>query len=342
MKKIALLVALVVMTIIASAQTKQYFWLDGKLMFGTQIASTDSLTYGEEDTDSIWLYLPRTVIRTVHDTVIQTVTVHDTITLTVAVHDTVTQIAHDTVYLACDAGALTGRFSVSANTTVQFSKGNLQYQASTDTWRFAENQYDTIGAANTNISQTYNGWIDLFGWGTGNNPTKTSTTNSDYSTFVDWGSNAISNGGNTAYLWRSLTEAEWVYLLTTRANAESLFGIGNINGVCGSILLPDSWVLPSGISFTSNRTSYEANSYTIEQWSVLEDAGAVFLPAAGIRCNNSYKHSENETEDAMLCIYWSSTADGAEYAYSFYIKSSLYNPHNSSYRLDGQSVRLVR
>ena len=49
---------------------------------------------------------------------------------------------------------------------VYFSQGNLQYQASTDTWRFAENQYDMIGEDNSNISSTYDGWIDLFGWGT--------------------------------------------------------------------------------------------------------------------------------------------------------------------------------
>ena len=49
---------------------------------------------------------------------------------------------------------------------VLFSKGNLQYQASTKTWRFAENQYDIIGEGNENISYRYSGWIDLFGWGT--------------------------------------------------------------------------------------------------------------------------------------------------------------------------------
>ena len=49
---------------------------------------------------------------------------------------------------------------------VYFSQGNLQYQASTNTWRFAENQYDAIGEGISNISSTNEGWIDLFGWGT--------------------------------------------------------------------------------------------------------------------------------------------------------------------------------
>ena len=43
-------------------------------------------------------------------------------------------------------GYINGLYSVTPNTQVCFSKGNLQYQASTNTWRFAENQWDIIGA----------------------------------------------------------------------------------------------------------------------------------------------------------------------------------------------------
>ncbi|MBQ0154797.1 MAG: hypothetical protein KBS70_08475, partial [Bacteroidales bacterium] len=58
-------------------------------------------------------------------------------------------------------GSTIGSFSVSPTTKVTFAPGNLQYQASTNTWRFAEHQYDYVGDANTNISATYDGWIDL-------------------------------------------------------------------------------------------------------------------------------------------------------------------------------------
>lgn len=77
-------------------------------------------------------------------------------------------------------GAINGLFTINENgDQVYFSKGNLQYQASTNTWRFAENQWDYVGNStrgtvtengvkcdNTLISSTYSGWIDLFGWGT--------------------------------------------------------------------------------------------------------------------------------------------------------------------------------
>ena len=62
-------------------------------------------------------------------------------------------------------GASNALFSVGPNTQVHFSKGNMQYQASTGTWRFAEHQYDFIGENNEQISPYYSGWIDLFGCG---------------------------------------------------------------------------------------------------------------------------------------------------------------------------------
>ena len=96
-------------------------------------------------------------------------------------------------------GASVAVFSVAQGSTVHFSRGNLQYQASTGMWRFAEHQYDHMGSANRNISSDNTGWIDLFGWGTGNNPTKNSPNNSDYASFSDWGNNTISNGSGNKW-----------------------------------------------------------------------------------------------------------------------------------------------
>lgn len=224
-------------------------------------------------------------------------------------------------------GALAGKFSVSATEQVQFSKGNLQYQASTGTWRFAENQYDMIGSDNTYISASYSGWIDLFGWGTGSNPTNTSTSNSDYSTFTDWGTNAISNGGNEANLWRTLTKHEWVYLCDTRTvnggtgNGKS-YTLGQyVNGTRGIVLYPDG---------------YTGATYASSDWSTFEAAGCVFLPAAGFRdgtdVGNVGLHGD----------YWSATPLGTNYAYGLYFFSNGLNPQDYGSRDNGQSVRLVR
>ncbi len=240
-------------------------------------------------------------------------------------------------------GTLSGLFSVSATTQVQFSQGNLQYQASTDTWRFATNQYDLIGSDNSNISASYTGWIDLFGWGTGSNPTQASTSYSDYSTFTDWGVNAISNGGNTANTWRTLTKDEWVYLFNTRTDASSKYGVASVNGVNGLVILPDSWVLPSGCSFVAGvAASYGAeyfasvNTYTAEQWSQMESAGGVFLPAAG------YRYGTNVNDVGSFGFYWSSTPYDTNFAYYLYFYSNYLYPQYYYDRSIGQSVRLVR
>ena len=126
-------------------------------------------------------------------------------------------------------GALPGLFSVSDKQKVRFSQGNLKYQASTNTWSFAEKQYS---------------YGDLFGWGTGNNPSLSSVNDLDYATFTDWGSNPIVNGGNAPNLWRTLTKEEWQFLIYKRPVKA---GYGLINGYCeGLILLPDTWLQPSG------------------------------------------------------------------------------------------------
>ena len=164
-----------------------------------------------------------------------------------------TQIAPEMqpVQVYAEQGALYGVFSVSPTKKVRFSQGNLQYRASTNTWRFAEHQYDMIGKANKNISSTYAGWIDLFGWGTsgynGKFPYMTSTEPTNYGngssditgTNYDWGVyNKISNGGNQAGFWRTLTYIEWNYLINSRINAKIKYGVACVNGVDGLIFCP--------------------------------------------------------------------------------------------------------
>lgn len=258
--------------------------------------------------------------------------------------------------------SLPGAFSVSDTLQVHFSPGNLQYQASSDTWRFAEHQYDYVGDDNSNISSTYGGWIDLFGWGTSGwnsgavcyQPWSISTTGSDYHpggsytngltgayAEADWSwHNAISNGGNAAHQWRTLSQSEWYYLLNSRTNASSKCGTGNINGVGGLIILPDSWTLPSDCSFTegfaSSDSDWSRNSYTLAQWAQMESAGAVFLPAAG------YRYGTNVSEVGDYGYYWSSSPYYEGSAYDMDFGSFYLDWTYGEYRSYGFSVRPVR
>ena len=241
-------------------------------------------------------------------------------------------------------GAVPALFSVSESKTVYFSQGNLQYQASTGTWRFAENQYDKIGEDNKNASSSYTGWIDLFSWGSSGWKYR-STTYPPYGSSSpgvdnltgenkdgDWGVyNAISNGGNQAGMWRTLTKEEWIYLFVTRTDASSKYAHAQIDGVNGMILLPDTWELPENISFRSGSGDFSQNTYTVTQWSQLEDAGAVFLPAAG--------YKSGSTVDTYRGAYWSATADsGSGYWLNFY--DGGYSPYLDD--RDSRSVRLVQ
>ena len=234
---------------------------------------------------------------------------------------------------------LPGEFTINAGGgKVYFSQGNLQYQASTSTWRFATSQYEAIGSGNSNVSASYDGWIDSFGWGSGNQPTQTSEEPNVYSTFVDWGTNAISNGGNTANLWHTLSESEWTYLVSTRPNANSKRGRATIDGMCCFVLLPDDWVLPSGLSFTPDANNW-TNVYTTEQWAQMEAAGAVCFPASGSRAGGTNNTNVNNFNG--WCCYWSSTSANSTQGYNLWITNDHIGTTDKGNYQMGASVRLV-
>lgn len=225
-------------------------------------------------------------------------------------------------------------FSVSDDRKVFFAPGNLQYNAAMGqhlcadgtmqpgTWRFAEHQWDYIGKNNENIAASYNGWIDLFGWGTSGwnsgavfyQPWDSSDKHGVYIEtpphdmtddyrYKDWAVfNAI--GNDAPQTWRTLTKKEWIYLLYSRPNAKQLYGIASIGGTLGLVLLPDDYTssafLPEFIP--EKDLNNGKNVYTVEQWLLLENEGAIFLPCSGRRLGTEYKYEES-------CFYWSATQE---------------------------------
>ncbi len=235
---------------------------------------------------------------------------------------------------------LPGAFTINANgDKIVFSKGNLQ-ATTTDlganwTWNFAPNQWSLIGnavannAIKGNKKVSANGTVDLFGWSTAATyyGINESWNNGDYAgDFVDWGALMGTE-------WRTLSRAEFRYIVFDRAQAFNKQGKATVNGVSGYIFLPDEWELPSGLSFTPSPGDYTTNQYDGANWEAMEAAGAVFLPAAGDR----------EGTDIYMYDYgwyWTSTStvdDKAYYLY-FYEKGRDFVEHN---RYDAKSVRLV-
>lgn len=246
-------------------------------------------------------------------------------------------------------GPLPGKFSVSADHQVQFASGNLQYHAYGQYWRFAEHQYDFVGngtngnvvyaldkCSNAFIAPNYDGWIDLFGWGTGDEPWLNAEESNAYGLFEDWGKNTIMNGGFFVK-YRTLSWEEWFYLLVERPEAEQLRGQATVGKVHGYILLPDAWQAPKKIAFTPNPNNWDTNTYSTAQWKKLEDSGAVFLPAGGFRSGSELNVV------GLFGFYWSSTlySENNLDARDFFFSEKRIGPRDHEKRFYGLSVRLV-
>ncbi len=248
-------------------------------------------------------------------------------------------------------GAINGLFSVSNTKQVYFSQGNLQYQASNGIWRFAINQYDYVGYDNQYISSNYDGWIDLFGYGTSGNlvgeytgfivyyPWLTSTSYSSYwrnnisNTNFDWGLyNPISNGGNEDRLWRTLSKTEWEYLFVIRPNASEKYSKATVNDIHGIVILPDDYSFPEGLVFIPQSDNWDNNQYSVSEWQLMEAFGAVFLPAAGVRTGTNIAGDYS--------CYWSSSIlyENSNSAYALVWT----DPTATCYVYKGCSVRLVQ
>lgn len=268
-------------------------------------------------------------------------------------------------------GAIKAAFSIGENKKAYFSQGNLQYQASTGIWRFAEKQWYRVGddqfgevyengvkCDNALISPTYSGWIDLFCFGTSGykgrsesyQPYSTSRTFWDYAVTPevpldltgedrnsDWGVyNKISNGGNAANMWRTPTEDEWTYLLSKRKDAENKFRLSVVAGVMGVVVLPDDCTL--------NLWDIDTD-FNEKEWNAMESNGAVFFPVAGSRDSVYVDYVDAKWGDddrVPFGYYWSTTIDG-DYSAKVWVISHCSYDDTGWMRLSlGASVRLIQ
>ncbi len=173
--------------------------------------------------------------------------------------------------------------------------------------------------------------------------------------------------------WRTLSVNEWGYLFNTRSGA-TVNGVADARytratimdnpatdiststtpaGIHGMLLFPDDFVVPEGLSanFTwGAHINSDAKADTDElgrwnvfakmtsaDWALLEEAGCVFLPAAG---------SRGGTTVYVVGLgghYWSSSPSSiATHAHYVYFSSGGVSPQDRYYRFAGFSVRLAR
>ncbi len=259
-------------------------------------------------------------------------------------------------------------FNVSPTKKIVFSKGNLQFrkQGTHETaegtkagvWRFAESQYEYVGEGNQKVSESYTGWVDLFGWGTSGwenrDPWMTKKGEVAYyphgnkipinsqcdCSYGDWGVyNAISNGGNTQGLWRSLTEEEMTYLLTHNGG----WTMAYVKAKLCMLLFPKSFPLNQySINTLYTRSWNEEKDgkmklvkYSAEQFSEMERLGGVALPCAGNRTDTSLGWI------GMGGSIWSSSVNGEGRTNVLWFTAKEVYTGFSNARFYGRSVRLV-
>lgn len=300
-------------------------------------------------------------------------------------------------------GAIDGRFTINGDgAKVYFSQGNLQatYDGSAWSWAFADNQYDYIGNAEGNTKVTdsspfvsgYSGsstTVDLFGWvgassnwntNTGVNmygiTSSTATANKDgYGNQrddvlkSDWGTLAITNGGNaTNSGWRTLTSAEWEWILgpssspnpgtncrtssTVGGTENARYAKATVAGMTGLIIFPDSYTHPNDVtaptSINTATAAFTVNTYDATAWEKMEEAGAVFLPVAGYRYGTSVNYVGSRGGYWTSSPYNNSTViNSTDNKKAYYLR--IYSSNNNNFvdlsnndRCNGYSVRLVK
>ena len=246
--------------------------------------------------------------------------------------------------------AIPGRFSVGDGLQVYFSPGNLIYAKGNNddwsdaSWGFFENQYDYVQTENI---VSYFPWGCKADWSKNPNDWKWTdyksyaTDGENYSYDFGWGPQIAPYG-----TWRILTHPEWEYLFenSTRKNK---WGSATVNGVHGTIILPDVFTDPQvqgdggNAKFVPNGgNKWDTNKYTAVNWQKMQAAGAVFLPAAACYATDSYKTTQ-PADAGEYGYYWSSTTYNGSYGYRLtfgYSSVSTYSIQQKDYR---SPVRLV-
>ena len=257
-------------------------------------------------------------------------------------------------------------FTVASGKSVKFAKGNLVY----DQGRFKmhKEQYGSVGIVSSTIATNtrVSGVFDYFGWGTsgwdngnllympytystlttspytsnngyGFGPIHETTLYSLTGSYInsDWGNYQF--GMNVSSDWRVLTNTEWAYLLSSRTNANQKYSSATVNDIAGVVILPDTWVLPDGCSFSAKASDYSTNTYDSEKWVLMEANGAVFMPAL------RYRTSIISTYGDPTGYYWASTiscSKGSAYILNF-TKSSTTGSSTSQVYI-GCPIRLIQ
>lgn len=210
------------------------------------------------------------------------------------------------------------------------------------------------------IATCYQPWSTSVNSGDYNPYGSNTTSLSSNSGKADWGYNPISNGGNTSGQWRTMTggssSGEWYYLLFSR-DVTYRFAKANLllqgtsssyvsqtygHPACGTakpglILFPDSFsfsTIVRVLNCNGRKDSMSVNIVPEAEWSLLEQAGCIFLPTTGSRDGTTAQWFSSSG------YYWSSSYYSPSYAYNLRFDADIYMTANVD-RYYARAVRLV-
>ena len=239
-------------------------------------------------------------------------------------------------------GALPGHFSVSDSTVVFFSKGNLYCSGAFPndsnhidlrdaTWGFETHQYGTTPSVEGDRDLDH---ISHFMWCSSAEEAMAlkydSHWNGESPFFAE---KDFSVGGVNA--WSTPTKDEWSYLLNTRTMKYGVPRYTNMVGITieganysGLFIYPDD--------YDGMVVGDASETWT---WENINDAGIVFLPAAGYRdggggVTSIYGAGSNGS-------YWSASPYSVISAYGLFFFSDVVSPAHDDARYGARSVRLV-
>lgn len=231
------------------------------------------------------------------------------------------------------------------NGWIEMAKGNLQYDKSNNTYSFMDNQWSKAEAdGDVGVNYANQNIVSLFGWGAwGKSCTLPYNTDDNYTSFTwtDDFDETLEIDGKTG--WRTITAEEALNIFEMRENPDmEKYYSATVNGVHGVIILSDLFI--GTINAECDMHGWDNFVISGADWTALENAGAVFFPAAGRRRDSYVNDSDNMNAGG----YWTSgkvdipDPDQQFRPFITYFSANYFSCYPSWASFYGFSVRLVR
>lgn len=191
-------------------------------------------------------------------------------------------------------GATRSLFSVSEEgRRIRFSRGNLLSLSARDIWQMEPEQYVFHG----NKADT----TSVFVWNVGDSQ--------------PWMTGRDTVFAGLVGQWRIMTSEEWLWLMELRSastvgtTANARWTPITVDGVRGLLLFPDDYSHPASVVPLADinqvrSSSWDDNDYSLDDWSLMEDAGAVFLFMTGYLNEGTVSYTNARGCYWVAADYW--------------------------------------